>query len=139
MAFVGVPGWTGVGKERALVARRPTSTVVRMGLPLELLAGDDQCGSRWLKTAPPPVKREFSLTMPRGGRKQKKADRIRAEADRFGKYMVLRRQLAPWSEYFRETYGRIPSLRDVRESKVPGLLEKFQEYVEIRNYFWSKE
>mmetsp|Transcript_24793 Transcript_24793/g.97994 ORF Transcript_24793/g.97994 Transcript_24793/m.97994 type:complete len:142 (+) Transcript_24793:234-659(+) len=138
MAFV---GGIDLGRQRLqrVGARNDSLCKVRMGLPLELLAGDDQSGRKWLQYAPTPTKKEFRVGTVQTGRKKKKADRIRREEDRFCKYMTLRRQLTPWSEFFREEHGRTPSLRDVQEAGVPGLLEKFSEYVEIRDHFWSME
>lgn len=52
------------------------------------------------------------------------------EAEHFRKYMFLRRQLKPWSENFRITHGRTPNLADVHKAGVPGLLDRFIEYLE---------
>lgn len=55
------------------------------------------------------------------------------QAEHFRQYMYLRRQLKPWSDAFREEHGRTPSLVDVHEANIPGLLDRFVEYLEALN------
>jgi hypothetical protein len=52
------------------------------------------------------------------------------DAEHFRKYIYLRRQLKPWSEEFRALNGRTPSLADVYDAGVPGLLDRFVEYLD---------
>jgi hypothetical protein len=52
------------------------------------------------------------------------------EAEHFRKYLFLRRQLKPWSDQFRGAHGRTPSLEDVHKAGVPGLLDRFVEYLD---------
>lgn len=52
------------------------------------------------------------------------------EAEHFRRYIYLRRQLKPWSDDFRAQHGRTPSLIDVHASDIPGLLDRFVEYLE---------
>lgn len=52
------------------------------------------------------------------------------DAEHFRRYIYLRRQLKPWSDAFRAQHGRTPSLIDVHASDIPGLLDRFVEYLE---------
>jgi hypothetical protein len=49
------------------------------------------------------------------------------------KYTKLRNELASWSDGFEETKGRRPTLKDVQNTRIPWLIESFQEYVRLRN------
>lgn len=44
--------------------------------------------------------------------------------------MYLRRLLKPWSDSFRARNGRTPSLVDVHDAQVPGLFDRFVEYLD---------
>ena len=48
-------------------------------------------------------------------------------------YTRLRNELASWSEGFEESKGRRPTLKDVQNTRIPWLIESFQEYVRLRN------
>jgi hypothetical protein len=63
-------------------------------------------------------------------RRGRNAMRRVREAESFRVYMVLRRQLKPWSDQFRTIHGRTPDLADVHKAGVPGLLDRFVDYLE---------
>lgn len=88
---------------------------------------------RFVDPVPEPL--PFEVLKPRRGRDSSR--RIR-EAEHFRQYMYLRRLLKPWSEQFRERFGRTPSLVDVHDAAIPGLLDRFVEYLDavdgLRNY-----
>lgn len=81
--------------------------------------------SRFLKPVPPPRPEEI-LPRKRGRNGLKRVH----QAEHFRQYIYLRRQLKPWSDAFRKKHGRTPSLVDVHQSNVPGLLDRFVEYLE---------
>lgn len=74
---------------------------------------------------PAPLPHE--IVRPSRGRDARR--RVR-DAEHFRRYMYLRRQLKPWSDAFRERHGRTPSLIDVHAAGVPGLLDRFVEYLD---------
>ncbi|CAN8067929.1 unnamed protein product [Agarophyton chilense] len=76
---------------------------------------------------PPPKPHE--ILRPRRGRN---ARRRTKDAESFRRYMYLRRQLKPWSDEFRRKHGRTPGLIDVHASDVPGLLDRFVEFLKPR-------
>lgn len=63
-------------------------------------------------------------------RRGRNARRNVEQAEYFRQYMFLRRQLKPWSEKFRAAHGRTPSLEDVHKADIPGLLDRFIDYLE---------
>lgn len=75
---------------------------------------------------PVPTALPHEVLPPARGRDSRR--KIRS-AEHFRKYMYLRRLLKPWSESFREKHGRTPTLVDVHEAQVPGLLDRFVEYL----------
>lgn len=81
--------------------------------------------SRFSRPVPPA--KPCELPSPRRGRDSRR--RIR-QAENFRRYLYLRRQLKPWSDSFRAKHGRTPSLLDVYEQDIPGLLERFVEYLD---------
>lgn len=81
--------------------------------------------SRFSRPVPPPKPHE--IPSPRRGRDSRR--RIR-QAENFHRYIYLRRQLKPWSDSFRSKHGRTPSLLDVYKQDIPGLLERFVEYLD---------
>lgn len=81
--------------------------------------------SRFAQPVPKPLPHEI-LPVRRGRNARKHV----MQAEYFRQYMFLRRQLKPWSEEFRAIHGRIPNLEDVHEAGVPGLLDRFVEYLE---------
>lgn len=84
--------------------------------------------ARWSRCAKPVPKPEPHEIMPR--RRGRNSLRRIEEAEHFRRYMVLRRQLKPWSDDFRSIHGRTPTLADVHKTGVPGLLERFLEYLD---------
>lgn len=77
--------------------------------------------------SPVPAAKPHEILRPARGRNSRRRTR---EAEYFRRYMYLRRQLKPWSDEFRTMHGRTPSLIDVHASEVPGLLDRFVEYLE---------
>ncbi len=84
-------------------------------------------GGRGRFTTPVPPPRPDEVLPPSRGRNARK--RV-IQAEHFRQYIYLRRQLKPWSDSFRAKYGRTPSLVDVHQAGVPGLLDRFVEYLE---------
>lgn len=82
---------------------------------------------RTYRYAPVPDPKPHEILRPKRGRNSRRRTR---EAEYFRRYMYLRRQLKPWSDEFRRTHGRTPSLIDVHASDVPGLLDRFVEYLD---------
>lgn len=76
---------------------------------------------------PVPAPKPHEIMQPKRGRNSRR--RI-IEAEQFRKYIYLRRQLKPWSDDFRAKHGRTPSLIDVHASDIPGLMDRFVEYLE---------
>lgn len=81
--------------------------------------------SRFLRPVPPPRPDEI-MPSKRGRYARKRV----VQAENFRKYMYLRRQLKPWSDAFRVKHGRTPSLVDVHQANIPGLMDRFVEYLE---------
>lgn len=79
-------------------------------------------------TRPVPAAKPHEILPTRRGRNSRR--RVK-EAEHFRKYMFLRRQLKPWSDDFRAKHGRTPNLVDVHKSEIPGLLDRFVEYLEV--------
>ncbi|PXF48174.1 hypothetical protein BWQ96_02126 [Gracilariopsis chorda] len=83
--------------------------------------------ARTYRYAPVPAPKPHEILRPKRGRNSRRRTR---EAEYFRRYMYLRRQLKPWSDDFRRKHGRTPSLIDVHASDVPGLLDRFVEYLD---------
>ena len=49
------------------------------------------------------------------------------------RYTKLRNDLASWSDGFAQRQGRRPTFKDVQATRIPWLIESFQEYVKLRN------
>ena len=49
------------------------------------------------------------------------------------RYTKLRDDLASWSDGFVQRQGRRPTFKDVQATRIPWLIESFQEYVKLRN------
>ena len=49
------------------------------------------------------------------------------------RYKNLREDLASWSDGFARGKGRRPNFKDVQATRIPWLIESFQEYVKLRN------
>lgn len=81
--------------------------------------------SKYLQPVPP--RQPEDILVPKRGRNARKRMH---QAEHFRHYLYLRRQLKPWSDTFREKYGRTPSLVEVHQASVPGLLDRFVEYLE---------
>lgn len=76
---------------------------------------------------PVPKAKPSEIIVPRRGRDSKRRAR---DAESFRKYLILRRQLKPWSDAFRARHGRTPSLVDAHDSQIPGLGDRFVEYLD---------
>lgn len=48
-------------------------------------------------------------------------------------YTRLRAELASWSDGFEKAKGRKPNFKDVENTRIPWLIDSFQEYVRLRN------
>ena len=48
-------------------------------------------------------------------------------------YTRLRAELASWSDGFEKAKGRKPNFKDVENTRIPWLIDSFQEYVKLRN------
>jgi hypothetical protein len=55
-----------------------------------------------------------------------------------GAYTKLRDELASWSDGFERVNGRRPNFKDVQKTRIPWLIESFQEYVRLRNKLISE-
>ena len=53
-------------------------------------------------------------------------------------YTRLRNELASWSDGFEQAKGRRPNFKDVQNTRIPWLIESFQEYVRLRNKLISE-
>lgn len=74
-----------------------------------------------------PEAKPHEILSPQRGRNSRRRTR---EAEHFRKYIYLRKQLKPWSDEFRAKHGRPPSLIDVDQAHIPGLLDRFKEYLD---------
>lgn len=81
----------------------------------------------WRFLQPVPEPKPHEILAPRRGRDSQK--RIRT-GEYLRRYMYLRKLLKPWSDRFREKYNRTPTLVDVHDANIPGLLERFIEYLD---------
>ena len=79
---------------------------------------------------PVPKAKPSEVVPPRRGRDSKRRTR---DAESFRKYLILRKQLKPWSDAFRTRHGRTPSLIDAHASEIPGLGDRFVEYLDALN------
>ena len=48
-------------------------------------------------------------------------------------YNKLKSELASWSEGFEKAKGRKPTFKDVQNTRIPWLIDSFEEYVRLRN------
>lgn len=110
-------------RESVKPKRRP-SKKIDTDAPFQPTYQRPQHGDRYVLPVPRALPHE--VLKPARGRGSRKRMRT---AEHFRKYMYLRRLLSPWSEAFREKHGRTPTLVDVHEAQVPGLLDRFVEYL----------
>ena len=82
--------------------------------------------SRFTRGVPPAPPKD-TASKPRRGRDAK---RRMKDAESFRQYVYLRKQLKPWSDAFRAKHGRTPNLVDVHNADVPGLMDRFLEYLD---------
>lgn len=81
----------------------------------------------WRFLQPVPEAKPHEIVRPRRGRDSQKRIRM---AEQFRRYLYLRKLLKPWSDLFRSKHNRTPTLVDVHDAEVPGLLDRFIEYLE---------
>lgn len=81
----------------------------------------------WRFLQPVPEAKPHEILRPRRGRDSQKHIRM---AEQFRRYLYLRKLLKPWSDRFRSKHNRTPTLVDVHDAEVPGLLDRFVEYLE---------
>lgn len=81
----------------------------------------------WRFLQPVPDPKPHEIVAPRRGRDSQKRIRM---AEQFRRYLYLRKLLKPWSDLFRSKYDRTPTLVDVHDANVPGLLDRFIEYLD---------
>lgn len=116
---------TGVRAPISTGATTVTSTCTLATPPTKRKSKKTRGHGRFTSPVPPP--RPDEILPPRRGRNARQSV---IQAEHFRKYIYLRRQLKPWSDSFRTKYGRTPSLLDVHQANVPGLLDRFVEYLE---------
>lgn len=106
---------------RAAIVATAAKTASRSGV------GGTGIGMRPRFTDPVPKALPHEIMPKKRGRDARRRAR---DAENFRKYMYLRRLLKPWSDNFRRKYGHTPTLVDVHDAAIPGLLDRFIEYLD---------
>lgn len=65
--------------------------------------------------------------------KKSKAEILRIYKFQLAEYRALKEELEPWATAFLEKYGRKPKLSDVEDTRISWLIQKFKQYMVLKN------